>query len=266
MNSVIKLSSLDTRGFWEIPVLYEDAHLLALNKPSELLISPDHQDPMRPNLIKLLHHGIAQSKPWAQTRSLVYLMNAHRLDFEASGVVLLAKSKSVLIKLANLFSSEKAVRRYVALSRGVTKEEHFVIDQKLAPNPAGSGHLRVARARGKSTRTQCQVLERFAGWTLLQCEPVHDRMYQVQAHLQYVGLPLVGSSSYGGQPLLLSTLKSSYRLKPGHTERPLLSRAALHAELLTFPHPETNATLKIVAPWPKDLMVGLKYLRMFAKP
>ena len=78
MNAAIKLSSPATHEFWEIPVLFEDADLLALDKPSGLLTSPDRYDPERPNLMKLLHAGIAESKPWACERGLTYLSNAHR--------------------------------------------------------------------------------------------------------------------------------------------------------------------------------------------
>src|SRR5437773_10364626 len=113
--STIKLSSRATEEFWEIPVLYEDEHLLALDKPSGLLTSPDRYELDRPNLLKLLHAGIAENKPWARERGLVYLMNAHRLDCETSGVLLLARNKPALVKLANLFSAEKTLRRHVAL-------------------------------------------------------------------------------------------------------------------------------------------------------
>ena len=105
MAAVIKLSSPATREYWEIPVLYEDDYLLALDKPSGLLTSPDRYDPARPNLMKLLHAGIAAQKPWARERNLAYLSNAHRLDFETSGVILLAKTKAVLVALADLFGS-----------------------------------------------------------------------------------------------------------------------------------------------------------------
>jgi 23S rRNA-/tRNA-specific pseudouridylate synthase len=82
--------------------------------------------------------------------------------------------------------------------------------------------------------------------------------------LRHAGFPVVGDELYGGKPLWLSRLKPNYRLKPGHEERPLLSRAALHAEELTLPHPVTGEVLTITAPWPKDLKVALKYLRQFA--
>src|SRR6516225_8323946 len=80
--------------------------------------SPDRYDPQRPNLMKLLHAAIAAGKPWARERHLTYLMNAHRLDFETSGVMLLAKNKPALVALANLFGSEKPLKKYVALVRG----------------------------------------------------------------------------------------------------------------------------------------------------
>jgi 23S rRNA pseudouridine1911/1915/1917 synthase len=107
VSAAIKLSSPATREFWEIPVLFEDGHLLALDKPAGLLVSPDRYDPERPSLMKLLHTAIAGGKPWARERGLDYLMNAHRLDPEMSGVILLAKNKPALIALANLFGSEK---------------------------------------------------------------------------------------------------------------------------------------------------------------
>lgn len=263
MSGAIKLSSPATREFWEIPVLYEDADLLALDKPAGLLTSPDRYDPTRPNLMKLIHSAIAESKPWVRERGLTYLMNAHRLDFETSGVILLAKHKPVLVKLANLFGSERPLKRYVALVQGAPSEESFEISASLAPHPVQTGRIRVDMKRGKRSRTRFSVLERFAGWTLLRCEPLTGRTHQIRVHLQHARLPLVGDSLYGGRPLLLSTLKKGYRLKPGKTERPLMGRVALHAEQLVLPHPQSGAELAISAPWPKDLMVAVRYLRQF---
>src|SRR5580698_6841856 len=143
MSAVIKLSSPATREYWEVPVLYEDDSLLALDKPSGLLTSPDRYDPDRPNLMKLLHAGVAQQKPWARERNLTYLANAHRLDFETSGIILLAKSKPVLVALANLFGSEKPVKKYLALVHGSPNEERLEINAKLAPHPVKIGMMRV---------------------------------------------------------------------------------------------------------------------------
>src|SRR5882757_9447080 len=128
MSEVIKLSSPATREFWELPVLFEDEQLLALDKPARLLTSPDRYDAERPNLMKLLHAAVERGVPWAKQRGLTYLMNAHRLDFETSGIILLAKTKPVLVALANLFGSEKPLKKYVALAQGVPDQDQFEID------------------------------------------------------------------------------------------------------------------------------------------
>jgi RluA family pseudouridine synthase len=263
MSLPIKLSSIATRGFWEIPVLFEDEHLLALDKPAGLLTSPDRYDPQRPNLMKLLHHGIAENKPWAIERHLTYLSNAHRLDFETSGIILLAKDKPTLVALANLFGSEKPGKKYTALAQGNPPAENFEVDARIGPHPVKTGLMRVDPKSGKKSKTQFAVLERFSGWTLLRCVPLTGRTHQIRVHLRHAGFPIVGDELYGGRKLWLSRLKPDYRLKRGKEERPLISRVALHAEELTLPHPVTGAALTILAPWPKDLKVAVRYLQQY---
>lgn len=264
MSDPIKLSSPATREFWEIPVLWEDDHLLALAKPPGLLTSPDRADPERPSLMPLLHAGIKQGKAWAQARGLSYLVNAHRLDFETSGVLLLARSKPVLVALANLFGANLPVRIHLALAQGTPANPQFESEARLAPHPVIPGRMRVDSRHGKWSRTQFEVVERFRDCTLLRCRPITERIHQIRVHLQQAGLPVVGDRLYGGSPLLLSRLKPDYRLKPRRTERPLISQAALHAERLELAHPVTGAPLAITAPWPKDFSVAVKYLRRYA--
>jgi RluA family pseudouridine synthase len=263
-QAVIKLSAPETREFWPIPVLWEDARLLALDKPSGLLTSPDRHDPKRPNLVTLLHRGIARGVSWAKERQLGYLANANRLDFEASGVILLAKDKPALIALANQFGVEQANKIYVALACGAASQDTFTINAKLAADPARSGLMRVDSGQGRKATTLLEVAERFSGYTLLKCRPIPDRAHQIRAHLRHVHLPIVGDTRYGGRPLLLSNLKPDYRFKPNVAERPLIDCIALHLEHMTFIHPLSGASQAITAPWPKDLMVGLKYLRRYA--
>ncbi len=264
MSAAIKISSPATQEFWEIPVLFEDDHLLALDKPPRLLTSPDAREPQRPSLMERLHAGIAAGKPWASGRGLNYLANVHRLDSDASGVLLLAKSKPVFIALANLFGAEKVTRTCVALVQGAPAEDRFDCTARLAAHPTPAGWVRVDERRGKRARTTFELLERFSGYTLLRCRMLTDRPHQVRAHLRHARLPVVGDALYGGAPLLLSRLKPNYHLKPDHTERPLIATAALHAEGLALVHPVTGAPLTLTAPWPKDLTVAVKYLRRYA--
>ena len=264
MSAAIKLSSPATKEFWEIPVLFEDEHLLALDKPAGLLTSPDRLDENRPSLMKLLLDGLAAGKPWARERHLTYLSNAHRLDFETSGVILLAKSKVALITLADFFGAEKPLRKYVALAWGNPLAKNFEVDAKLAPHPVKPGQMCVNPLEGKKSKTEFEVLEQFSDWTLLRCSPLTDRTHQVRIHLKHAGFPVVADELYGGKKLWLSRLKRDFRLKPGREERPLIARAALHAEELSLPHPVTNEIVTIKSEWPKDFKVSVKYLRQYA--
>lgn len=247
--------------------MYEDDFLLALDKPSGLLTSPDRYDPERPNLMKLLHAGIAEQKPWARERNLAYLSNAHRLDFETSGIILLAKTKAALVALANMFGAEKPLKQYTALVSGTPPAERFELDAPLGPHPVKLGVMRVDRKGGKKAKTRFEVVEHFAhfGFALLKCEPLTGRTHQIRVHAAHAGLKIVGDSLYGGKPLWLSRLKKDYRLKPGREERPLISRVALHAERLQLAHPVDGQQVTITAPWPHDLVVAIKYLRKFSQ-
>ena len=264
MSAPIKLSSPATREFWEIPVLFEDEHLLALDKPAGLLVPPDPDNMERPSLMKLLHEGIAAGKPWAAQRNLTYLNQAHRLDTEASGVLLLAKNKTIFMALADLFSAEKPVRKQLALVWGRPPETVFEADYKLSQHPLKPGQMCVDARTGKKSLTKFEVLEQFSDWCLLNCSPLTDRNQQVRIHLKHVSLPVVGDEVYGGKKLWLSRLKRDYRLKPGRDERPLMGRTALHAAELSLSHPVTHEPLIIKSESPKDLRVALKYLRLYA--
>jgi RluA family pseudouridine synthase len=261
--NVIKLSAPATKEFWEIPVLFEDEHLLALDKPSGLLTSPEGEDGERPNLMRLLHDGIKAGKPWATQRGLAYLGNAHRLDDETSGVLLLAKNKPAFLALADLFGTDQPLSKYFALIAREPSSDHFEMEAKIAPNELRLDMVRIDPNNGKKAKTVFDVAEKFSDYTALHCRPITNRLHQIRIHLKHAGFPLIGDKLYGGKPLWLSRLKRDFRLKPGREERPLISRVALHAEELSLVHPATHQPVTITAPLPKDLRVALRYLREF---
>jgi 23S rRNA-/tRNA-specific pseudouridylate synthase len=244
MSLPVKLSSPATREFWEIPVLFEDAHLLALDKPAGLAVSPSVAEPDRPALLPLLHAAIAAGKPWAVARKLEYLALTHQLDAEAGGVLLFAKSKPVLVALTNYLSAGHPALKVLALVYGKPRAAQFEVDAKLAPHAEIPGQMRVDTKSGKKSLTRFQVVESFDGFALIAGEPITEL--------------------HGGGPLYLSRLKRDYRLKPGREERPLLGSATLHADSINLPHPVTGESLNITAPWPKHLNVALKFLRQYA--
>ena len=260
----IKLSAPETEEFWKVPVLYEDAALFALDKPSRLLTSPDRYDPNRPNLMKILHRDIERGAPWAKERNLSYLANAHRLDFETSGVLLMAKSKAALTAVVDEFGGSRVRKSYVALAQGTPEADSFRSEAKLAPHPVKVGLMRVDPKGGKKSQTDFEVIEKFVGYTLLRCQPLTGRTHQIRVHLAHLRLPIVGDELYGGQPLFLSALKRDYQLGRGKVEHPLIGRLALHAETLQVKNPGSGESVEIRAPWPRDFEVALKYLRKFA--
>lgn len=264
MGLPIKLSSRPTREFWEIPVLFEDPELLALDKPAGLLLAPDPLNLERPSLMGLLERGIESAAPWAASRGLTFLALTHPLDVGATGVVLLAKSPAVKTELSRQFAAERARQCCVALVQGTAAADTFTVEARLAADPARPEVVRVVPRHGARTVTQFTVLERFRDHTLLRCEPRTQREQQIRVHLHSQRLPIAGDPLYGGRPLLLSRLKPGYRFKPDREELPLLQRVTLHAEELHCQQPVSGESLVVRSPWPKDLNVALKYLRRYA--
>jgi len=259
----IKLTSSVTRESWEIPVLYEDTHLLVLSKPARLLTSPDRYDRDRPNLMRLLLDGVTEGKPWAKARELSYLANVHRLDFETTGILVLTKDKPSLVALANLFGSEKPIKTYLALVSGIPVEPSFSVDLKLRQDRVRPGRMRWAKD-GKRSVTDFEVLEQWAGIALMQCRPLTGRTHQIRVHLQAAGLPIFGDPIYGeNRQLFLSQLKRGYRIREGEEERPLTPGLMLHAWRLEITHPATGEQLHIEAPWPQAFTVAVRHLNRY---
>lgn len=261
---VIKLSSPATREFWEIPVLHDDGELLAVDKPAGLLVSPDRYDPERANLMRLVHRDIERGAPWVKARGVTYLANVHRLDFETSGVLLLARSKSTLTALANQFGAEQPHKTYHALICGVPVEDQFEVNARIAPHPTNPALMRCEPKRGKKAVTRFEVLERFQSHAWVRCTPLTGRTHQIRVHLRFARYPIVSDHLYRGGALYLSSLKKDYRLKPGAEERPLMLRVALHASSLQVVHPVSGEPVTVQAPLPRDLLVALKYLRRYS--
>lgn len=260
----IKLSSRPTNGFWEVPVLFEDEHLLALDKPADLPVTPNVSAPDQPSLVGLMENGVKAGVPWAVTRGLSYLAVTHRLDPDNTGVVVFAKDRPTLVDIANQFGAGRPDRHYLVVVAGQPPADTFEVKVALAPHPTKPGVLVVSPSRGKKTITQFEVMERFARFTVLRCKPLTNRPRQINIHLRWVKLPVVGDRPSGGAPLLLSQLKRNYRFKLDELEKPLLGRAAVHLDRVTLTRPGTEVPLVVESPLPKDFQVALKYLRRYA--
>jgi len=240
------------------PVIFEDEHLIAFDKPSGLLIAPDRWDKSRVNLMDLVHekmgHGVA---------------NVHRIDADTSGLVLCAKTKPALDFLSGQFQSKTVAKVYEALTAGLPPADAYTVDFVLKEDDAKPGRMCVVKKHGKASVTDFKVLARFpqasgrGGFAHLECRPLTGRTHQIRVHLAASGTPILNDPFYGDETrLLLSDLKRRY--KGRDEERPLIARLALHAGALTFTHPATREPMTLAAPLPQDFAVALKYLRKFA--
>jgi len=238
------------------PIIFEDAALLAFDKPSGLAVAPDPYDRKRPDLTSAVRAQYG-----------LQVANVHRLDPETSGIVLFAKTKPALDFLSGQFQSKTAEKRHLALVIGAPAEDTFVVDLKIAPDEHQRGRMRVGGRKAESAVSHFQVLERFGAFTLIECRPLTGRLHQLRVHLAAKNLPILNDPIYneGGETkLLLSSLKRGY--KGRDDEEPLMDQLALHAGDLVIKHPETREPITLHAELPHEFAVALKYLRKFAVP
>jgi RluA family pseudouridine synthase len=252
------------------PVIYEDAALIAFDKPSGMLVAPDRWDKTRENLMGLVHaklgHGVA---------------NVHRLDADTSGLLLCAKTKLALDFLSGQFQSKTVGKIYHALVVVLPADQAmkvvaptrtpegglpgaFTVDLALGEDERQPGRMRIFKKRGgKPSVTEFRVLEHHGRFAFVECRPLTGRTHQIRVHLAGVGAPILNDPFYGDPEikLLLSDLKRRY--KGRDEEKPLIPRLALHASGLTIKHPETHEPLTLQAPLPREFDVALKYLRKF---
>jgi len=262
-KNVIRLFAPDESHSWVFPILLEDEHYLALDKMTHMAVSHTPSFPDRPSLSNLIQHAIATQARWVTKRDIRHLGFAYRIDFETSGIALFCKNNEARQKIGDLLGANEEHREFHCLVHGTPGEESFEVDAKIGWVP-GRPEIMQAGKQGKQARTRFEIVERFAGVTLLKCLPDTDRKQQIRAHLQHAGLAPVGDACYGGQLLMLSKIKRNYRPRRDGTEQPLIDRTALHYSKLNFTHPMTCEPVGIESPLPKDMQVALKYLRKYA--
>ncbi len=235
------------------PVLFEDESFIAFDKPSGLLVAPDRWDKKRENLADLIHEQLSPN-----------FFNVHRLDRDTSGVILVAKTKKALDAASRLFHSREVQKRYVAIAHGAPKEEKGTIRIPIVKDEERPGKMKTAR-HGKPAVTDFEVVERFRRYALVKLVPHTGRTHQIRVHLAAIGCPIACDRFYGdGRGLMLSELKKHYKQHADRPERPLIGRLALHAEILSLPHPVTGEPLVLRAPLPDDFELALKYLKRYS--
>ena len=252
------------------PVLHEDDTIIAFDKPAGQPVTPERGAPALDSLIEQV-----------QARFGTGVNLVHRLDADASGIVLCAKTKPALDFLSGQFQSKTAVRIHHALvaiptgdatPRGRewgpdgTLAAEFSVTFALEEDRHQAGRMRVAKKfDGRPCQTDFRTLERFGRFAWIEARPQTGRRQQIRAHLAAVGIPILNDPLYGDPTvkLLLSSLKRGY--KGREEEQPLIARLALHASALAFSHPSTRTPITLNSPLPREIEVALKYLRKFTR-
>lgn len=202
-----------------IEILFQDEHLVLINKPSGLL-SLSGKNPQN---LDSVHHRLVRLFPGC---TLI-----HRLDFGTSGLMVLARNKAINAALCQQFSQRAVTKIYSALLCGHLQDDEGVIDAPIAKDPALFPLMSICAVNGKPARSGYQVVERFyhkledgtsLPLTRVQLMPETGRTHQLRIHCQQMGHPILGCDLYGG------------RLLPGTEQTP---RLMLHASELHFVHP-----------------------------
>ena len=208
-----------------LTILYEDEHILAVDKPAGMLIHPS-----RSRLTGTLANRVLGY--YRRTGQKCAFHPITRLDRDTFGIVLLAKNAHIHGLLNTLHSEGKIQKTYHALVWGDPEEEAGVIDAPIARRPLPS-LLRYVNQEGKPSRTEFTVLEQKEGITKLALRPITGRTHQLRVHCSHMGYPILGDPQYG------SETSQALSAELGLTSQLLCAKA------LSFPHPVTGESMDL---------------------
>lgn len=220
-------------------ILYEDDHLMLINKPSGTAVHGGS------GLSFGVIEGLRALRPEARFLELV-----HRLDRDTSGVLLIAKKRSALRALHEQLRLKQMQKDYLALVRGQWQSHTKVVQAPLLKNILQSGE-RVVKVsnEGKPSETRFKIEERFEFATLVKASPVTGRTHQIRVHTLHAGHPIAFDDRYGDRDFDSQLVGTK------------LNRLFLHASSLTFTHPSTGEQMRIEAPMDNQLRHCLQVLR-----
>ncbi len=217
-----------------IKILYEDNHLLAIDKPAGLLSQGDATGDASAVDLARDDLRVRYQKP-----GNVFVGLLHRLDRPVSGVLMLAKTSKAASRLSRQFHGREVEKTYLAIVEGIVQEdEGRWMDRLVKDNEHNTSRVVDERETGRECGVDFQVLGRERRTTLVQLLPITGRGHQLRVQLSSRGLPIVGDRRYGSS----STLKAC---DGGH-------RIALHASRLTFNHPTREERMTVESPLPAD--------------
>jgi len=224
-----------------LDILYEDEHLLVLNKPAGLVVHPGAGRTTGTLVHALLAHCAHLPGIGGVERPGI----VHRLDRDTSGVMVVAKTEAAHQSLSLQFKNRIVRKRYLALAHGEIPRETGRIEAAIGRRADDRTRMGVRSEGGRAARTAYRVLRRLPDMTLVELGLETGRTHQIRVHLAHIGHPVVGDRVYGGR-----------RARRAWVPEESTRRQMLHAWRLAFRHPISGAWLEFTAPPPPDFLVA----------
>ena len=220
-----------------LDVVYEDADVIVVNKPKGLVVHPAPGHPDGTLVNALLHHcGDSLSGIGGELRPGI----VHRIDRDTSGLIIAAKNDSAHQKLAAQLQDHTLARIYHCIVTGNLREDSGTVNAPIGRHPVDRKKMAVV-ANGRPAVTHWTVLERFPGFTYVECRLETGRTHQIRVHMAHIGHPILGDTVYGNK-------------KPV----PGLQGQCLHAVRLRFLHPRTGGMVELSCGLPEEFRTQLQ--------
>jgi 23S rRNA pseudouridine1911/1915/1917 synthase len=225
-------------------ILFEDEHVVVVDKPPGLVVHPGPGRPSGTLMDALLESrpqvkGVGEPDRWGIV---------HRLDRDTSGVMVAAKTAAAHAELSARFKAHSIHRVYVALVRGEPGKDEGIIDTPIGRHAHDRKRISTATAKPRTAVTRWKVVARYGPLTLLEVTPQTGRTHQIRVHLSSAGMPVVGDPVYGRRRGKSRSADPLVNRVAG-----FMTRQALHAAVLGFPHPVTGEYLEFSAALPPDM-------------
>ena len=222
-------------------ILYEDAHIIAINKPAGLVVHPAAGNETGTLVNALLHHCTDLAGIGGEIRPGI----VHRLDKDTSGAIVVAKTEAALKELARQFKARETEKEYQTIVRGVPIHQRGTIKTTIGRHPIHRKKMAADVRNGRDAVSSYEVAEAFVGAALLRVRIETGRTHQIRVHMAHIKHPVIGDKLYGRS----------------HANGIQADRQMLHAAKLSIVHPNTSERMAFSAPLPDDMTALLEKLR-----
>ena len=223
-----------------LDVVYEDADVIVVNKPSGMVVHPAPGHPDGTLVNALLYHcaGTLSGVGGALRPGIV-----HRIDRDTSGLIIAAKNDAAHQYLSAQLADHTLARTYECIVVGKLREDRGTVDAPIARHPTDRKRMAVV-AGGREAVTHWEVIARYPGYTHVRCRLETGRTHQIRVHMAYIGHPILGDTVYGAKK-----------------EVPGLTGQCLHAVGLRFLHPRSHEVVELSCPLPEEFTRMLQKIR-----